>query len=950
MRQRTSLRWIAVVLSLIICPAALASAQAPAKKPITHDVYDAWKSIRGTQVSGGAVWLAYALTPQDGDGELVVRNLQTGAEHRHPRGQDPVITPDGRFVLFTIAPLKADVDQAKKDKKKPEDQPKNGLGVMTLASGEVATVDRVKSFKVPEESSRAVAYLKEAEKPAAKGEKTEEEKTAPAEKPAGETKKEKKHEPGTDLVVRELASGTETTIPEVTDYVWNTDGSRLAYAISSKAPENDGVFARAVDGATLTLLKGKGYYKGLSFDETGVQLAFVSNRDTFDRDPAPYTLYHWRAADQSAAALVTASTNGLPAGWGVSENGRLTFAEDGGELFLGTAPLPAPEPGDDVPSPINVDIWNWKDPLLQPMQKARADDETKRSYRAVVHLADRRFTQLAGEDMPEVEVSKDGARALGSSDVPYQPLISWDGSYNDVFIVNVRDGSRTQILERATFDASLSPGGNYAIYFSDADNDWSVYRLSDGRRFNLTEKLDVRFEREDWDTPNQPRPYGVAGWTPGDADVLIYDRFDIWAVKPDGTDARMITGGMGRAERLEFRYQRLDPEETFIPVTRPLLLDATNDVTKASGFYRVGFRSTAKPQKVVMLDRAFGNPIKAKDADVMVFTLSRFEEFPDLWVSDGGFADMQKVSDANPQQADYLWGTSELIDYINADGTPLRAILTKPENFDPSKRYPLLVYIYEQLTRGLHRYTAPSPGTSINVSRYVSNGYVILQPDIVYMEGYPGEAAEKCVIPAVLTVLSMGFVDPARVGIQGHSWGGFQITHLVTRTNVFRAVEAGAPVANMVSAYGGIRWGSGMSRAFQYEKTQSRIGAPPWDKTLEFVENSPIFWVEKVQTPYLTIHNDDDDAVPWYQGIEFFNALRRLGKEAYLFVYNGEKHGLRQRENQKHWTVHMAEFFDHHLKGEPMPEWMEKGVPYLQRGTRDLSAIYGKKITEDGRR
>ncbi len=235
------------------------------------------------------------------------------------------------------------------------------------------------------------------------------------------------------------------------------------------------------------------------------------------------------------------------------------------------------------------------------------------------------------------------------------------------------------------------------------------------------------------------------------------------------------------------------------------------------------------------------------------------------------------------------------------------------------------------------------------MSRYVSNGYVILQPDIVYEEGYPGEAAEKCVIPAVLKVLSMGFIDPARVGIQGHSWGGFQITHLVTRTNIFRAVEAGAPVANMISAYGGIRWGTGMSRAFQYEKTQSRIGAPPWDRSLEFIENSPIFWAEKVQTPYLTIHNDDDDAVPWYQGIEFFNALRRLDKEAYLFVFNGEKHGLRQRENQKYWTVHMAEFFDHYLLGAPMPEWMDKGVPYLERGTRDMSVFYGKKITDGGR-
>jgi dipeptidyl aminopeptidase/acylaminoacyl peptidase len=192
----------------------------------------------------------------------------------------------------------------------------------------------------------------------------------------------------------------------------------------------------------------------------------------------------------------------------------------------------------------------------------------------------------------------------------------------------------------------------------------------------------------------------------------------------------------------------------------------------------------------------------------------------------------------------------------------------------------------------------------------------------------------------------MGFIDPARIGIQGHSWGGYQITHLITRTNMFRAVEAGASVSNMISAYGGIRWETGRSRAFQYEKTQSRIGAPPWSRPLQFIENSPIFWVEKVQTPYLTMHNDEDGAVPWYQGIEFFSALRRLGKEAYLFNYNGEKHGLTQRETQKHFTVHMAEFFDYYLLGQPRPEWMDKGVRYLDRGTRDLSAIY-RTATED---
>ncbi|MBN1940224.1 MAG: S9 family peptidase, partial [Candidatus Aminicenantes bacterium] len=389
---------------------------------------------------------------------------------------------------------------------------------------------------------------------------------------------------------------------------------------------------------------------------------------------------------------------------------------------------------------------------------------------------------------------------------------------------------------------------------------------------------------------------------------------------------------------------RLDQDKPFIPAG-PLVLTATADATKASGAYRVDPAKSGDPVKIVMKDKLLAGLQKAKNADVFVHTEQRFEEFPDLWVSGPDLAAARKVSRANPQQDEYNWGKAELIEYTNADGVKLPAILIKPEDFDPSKKYPLIVYIYETLASGLHRYSAPSPGTSINNSRYVSNGYVILMPDIIYEIGYPGPSAMRCVVPAVHKVLEMGFIDPKRVGIQGHSWGGYQISYLVTQTDMFAAVQAGASVVNMTSAYGGIRWGSGMSRAFQYEKTQSRIGAPLWSRFQDYIENSPLFWADRVRTPYLSIHNDEDDAVPWYQGIEFFSALRRLGKEAYMFNYNGEKHGLRQRENQKHWTVHQDEFFDHFLLGKPRPEWMEKGVPYLERGARDVTPLYKGKAS-----
>jgi len=959
------LKWTLVLAILFLLPLTNASGQAAGKRPISYDAYNGWRSIQGTQISGDGEWLAYALTPQDGDGELVVRNLKTDKEYRRARGNAPVITVDGKFVVFTIAPVKEEVDKAKKEKKKPEEMPKNGLGIMNLATGEVTTVDRVKSFKVAEESGTFAAYLmepplkKEGEKKdeakkeleKKEPEKKEPEKKEPEKKEgekkeeAAKKKKEKKHEPGTDLIIRELATGKQATVNEVTEYVWNKPGTWLVYAVMSKKPEDDGAFVRkAADGMTIVLLKGQGNYKGFAFDEKGTQLAFTSDRDEWKNDVSPSKLYGWAEPGVSATELVSGATKGMPQGMVVSENGSLSFSKDGTKLFFGYAPPPKPEPAEDAPEPVKVDIWHWKDPDLQPMQKVNADQDKKRNFMAVVHLKEKKLVPLAGPDMPTIRLSEDAKLGLGSSDLPYRQLVSWDQDYSDYYLINVADGTRKKILDKFPGGASLSPGGNYLIYYTDRDRSWYSYRILDGKRFNLTAKLGVKFENEGHDTPDEPRPYGTPGWTDGDKTVLIYDRYDIWEVKPDGTGGERITNGVGRKSQLVFRYVRLDREEKTIPTKVPILLSTTDDRTKASGYYRVTISRAADLAKVVMLDKLFGALQKAKNAETSIFTLQRFEEFPNLWVSGQTFADRKKVSDANPQQADYIWGKSELIHYLNDDGTTLDAILTKPENFDPSKKYPLMVYIYEKLAGNLYRYVAPAPGSSsINVTRYVSNGYVILQPDIIYEIGYPGASAMKCVLPAIQKVVGEGYIDPKRIGIQGHSWGGYQISYMITQTDIFAAVEAGASVVNMTSAYGGIRWGSGMSRAFQYEKTQSRIGSPLWTRTLQFIENSPIFWAERVNTPYLTMHNDEDDAVPWYQGIEFFSALRHLGKEAYMFVYNGEKHGLRDRENMKHWAVHMDEFFDHYLNGGPKPDWMENGVPYFEKGKRDVNPLFKKE-------
>jgi len=393
-----------------------------------------------------------------------------------------------------------------------------------------------------------------------------------------------------------------------------------------------------------------------------------------------------------------------------------------------------------------------------------------------------------------------------------------------------------------------------------------------------------------------------------------------------------VTSQEGRGNHTRYRYVRLDREQRSIDPEETLLLAAFDEQTKASGYSKLDL-ADAQPRAMLMLDERVDGLRKARQGDTILLTRQSFRRSPDLWASTMDFEELSRMSSANPQQRDYLWGTAELVHYETTAGEPLSGLLYKPDNFDPETKYPMMVYFYERSSDGLHRYHRPYPGgSSINYSFYVSRGYVVFVPDIPYETGYPGQSAANAILPGIQTVVDLGFVDPERIGVQGHSWGGYQIAYLVTMTNVFACAEAGAPVTNMTSAYGGIRWGSGMSRMFQYEKTQSRIGGTLWDSRDLYLENSPVFFADKIETPLLMLHNDEDGAVPWYQGIELFVAMRRLNKPVWMLNYNGEAHGLRREENRLDFAKRMQQFFDHHLQGAPATRWISDGIPAVDKG------------------
>ncbi|MGH7554332.1 MAG: prolyl oligopeptidase family serine peptidase, partial [Longimicrobiales bacterium] len=915
-RKRTAL--IAATCLVALIPPA-ANAQAPAagaRKPLEHDVYDIWNRITSQSLSEDGAWVLYGVTSEKNDPVLHVKSLNSTATYQVERGEGGEFSDDERFVVFRLKPSKEAVKQARKEKKKPDEMPQDSLGVLDLTTGRIVRIALLKTFKTPEKSGGWLAYHLGKEPVKADSAKAPEPNpgSAGARAPQSSQGKEKKKEEGTTLVLRNLVSGEERRIPSVTLYELSDDGARLVYTTSTKDGAGDGAFAlETSSGAVQPLMTGKGDYKNLALDEPGRQVAFLANVADYEAEQSAYTLYHSDLTAKSAVKAVATTAN-APEGWWVSENGTPSFSANGQRLFFGTAPRPDPEQTDSTvleDEKVVLDVWAWTDPYLQPMQLRQLDQERRRTYQAVVNLKDGKVVQLATEDVPTINLALRGDAdiALGRSGLPYRQAVSWGEDGSDFYIVDVRTGAREQIMKYVRGNVSVSPNAKYASWFDGEKQRWFVMDLKTREVRDISQAIPQPVHNELHDSPSLPGSYGSAGWTTNDAEFLIYDKHDIWAVDPTGNAApRNVTEGAGRRDNVRFRYVSLDPEERSIDPAREIVLSAFNLWTKQDGFYRDHVRGGAEPQRLVMVDKSLGTPRKAKDADVMLLTRSSFQEFPDLYVSDPSFANLRRITDANPQQSQYSWGTSALVQWRSANGQVLQGVLYKPENFDASKQYPMMVYFYERLSDNLNNYVAPAAGgSSINISFYVSRGYLVFTPDIPYRVGYPGESAMHAVVPGVLELLDQGFVDPQRVGVQGHSWGGYQIAYMVTKTNLFRAAEAGAPVANMISAYGGIRWSSGMSRMFQYEKTQSRIGGSLWDEPLHFIENSPIFWADKVQTPLLMMHNDQDGAVPWEQGIEYFVALRRLSKPVWLLNYNGEDHGLRKETNRKDWTTRMQQ-------------------------------------------
>ena len=957
----------AFYLILILVTVVQASAQE--KKTLSIDDLTRWNKITEKVVSDDGSLIAFKTEPSEGDPVVTLYNDNADLVTSFNCATGIQASSDSRFLFFTIKPPEDEVKALKLKKTKKEDMPMDRLGIYNVASGLTDTINRLKSYKVPSKWSGWIAWQTEPvkSKTAAPGDTTGngEEKTSektggkasePASEKVSEPAREKASEPasakvkdngkkpksesadnGYTLYYRNMESGKTDSVRFVTEYIFAEEAEKLMYTTTG---DDNGlepcvaIIDLKKDKSSI-LYTGKAKYRKLALDKRGGRAAFLLSFDEKDKLGNTYSLCYWDGKGLASVAA-TGGTPGLPEGWIINENASLTFGEKTPRLYFGTSPAYQQKDTTILDEDrANVDVWHWSEGILHTAQVIRKARDMRKYYTAVYHADLKKMVQLATEERPNIQLAEkgDGPVAALFSTLPYDLESMWEGSAgNDIWLVDVMNGKADQVKENLKARVRFSPAGKYLFWYNEPDSSWYSYDVDARKQHRLTTPETLAVWDELNDVPDLPGSYPPAGWLKDDRAFLVSDRYDIWSLDPVAGRAPVNITVNGRNEAIRYRLIDFDPENEYIDPTEKQYLQGVCEDTRSEAFYSLDIGKKDIPARLTGGDFSLGTPVKAKDSDIVIYTKENFGLFPDYLLTDLSFSPEKRLTDANPQQKDFRWGTAELVSWISLDGRRIEGMLFKPEGFDPSRKYPMIVNFYEKSSTGLFSHRIPEPGRStIDYHYYTSNGYLIFNPDVYYTDGYPGQSAYNCVMPGVMKLIGEGFVDEQHIGAQGHSWGGYQVAFLATRTTLFAAIESGAPVVNMYSAYGGIRWESGLNRSMQYEHQQSRIGGSIWEAPSLYWENSPLFYVNRIETPILIMANDNDGAVPWYQGIEFFVAMRRLGKPAWLLNYNGEPHWAQKLPNRIDFQKRMSQFFNHYLKGEPMPQWMETGVPATEK-------------------
>jgi dipeptidyl aminopeptidase/acylaminoacyl peptidase len=965
-----------LLLSAFLFYASMAMAQ---KKPLDHSVYDGWQTLTERLIASNGAFVVYTVNPQEGDGFLTIQSSKGEKFITIERGYNAKISYDGNFVVCKIKPSFQQTRTARIQKKLPNDLPKDSLAIFNIATKKLEKIARVKSYKLPETASTILAYLLEKTVPETSTRKEPDSLTrvamyskmidsltkvadsmkaklqevntkglmaiAPVRgssnntaRPATETVEE-----GTELVLINLQTLAKRQMPLVSDYYIDKQGTIVVIKTTKQnnKPNSKAAIVKYNISANTadTILKGFNDAKSFAMDEAGKQIAFIAERDSSSKALQKfYGLFYYNGNNDTAINIADRFTNGMPTKHTIGEFSNTFFSKSGKRLFTGVAPI---LPLKDTTLPeferSIVDVWHYNDDDLQTVQLKNIEQNLRRSYLTWVDIDNKKIVPLANEKLERVILTNEGDGAVFYSSTDYGKRVQrqWNGQgMVDVYTVNPTTGKSTLI--QANFKGNTVPSatGNYLLMYAEKLKQFSAYNATTQQIAIVAKDIKVPLYDEENDVPDDANAYGIMGWHNNDEAVYVYDKFDIWKIDPQGKSASInITNGAGRKNNITFRNIIVDREQRFFTNNQMVLLTAFNNTNKHTGIQFIALATAPIIANATSALR-ISNIVKAENVNVFTYSTETYQQSADIRIAENVNGVVTPTNNTslyqpNAQQANYVWGTAELFKWKAYTGKITEGIVYKPENFDSTKKYPMIVYFYERNNQTLFQYRQPAPTASaLNIPFFVSRGYIVFVPDIWYTKGKPGQSAYDYIVSGTRALVKLGYVDSTKMGLQGQSWGGYQTAYLIGKTNLYAAAWAGAPVVNMFSAYGGIRW----ERQFQYEKGQSRIGATIWERTDLYIENSPLFTIPKVKTPLVIMANDADGAVPWYQGIEYFTAMRRADKKVWMLNYNNEAHNLVERRNRKDIQIREQQFFDWLLKGEKPATWLSDGVPAIMKG------------------
>lgn len=909
------------LLSLALI-SSLGSTTLSAKEALQFkDVFD-FKYAKKTQLSENGQILSFSAKPYRGNSLGHVYNLSNNKLiAKVERGTNPVINKAANWVAFTQVPTLLEKETSKK-----KSELKNNLILVNNESGEQQSFNDVKDYKLSDDGLwLAYRIDKKAEKP-----------TDEASEEANEITPDKKDN-AFELVVVNLKNETTHKLDNVFSYAISATGEQLLASQSYPDGNNNQV--------VLVELKND-FNTSVLIDEPGIvanQIAWHPVENTAALTVGNYVNDDTRRRNYSLQLLQSdalSTINSYHKDWQIGKTAKLEWSEDGKRLYFQNHPKLAAkattkEYTDEaslydfatIREHKELNVWHNNDAEIKPREEQQWNETNKnRHYQAVYHINGAKVVQLTNQELSDVALNTERTALLGYSDKPYLERVMYGGFFADYYAIDVSTGAKNEIIKDYPFKPSLSPNGKFATYFKNGQV--QLKDLGNNKVTSLTTAVQAIFADDKHDYPSAQPSYGIAGWLNDSSQVLVYSKYDIWAFNVKNQKATQLT--QGKPTNTQYRVIKLDKQQVGFKADETLLLSATNLQEKQTEVAKLNLASSAV-SKVLSGKKRFDVVKKAKNADKYLFTEQTYQQFPDFYQTDFSFKKPQRITDLNPQVNNFAWGQKpELINYKGFDGEDLQGVLIKPAGYKKGDKVPVVVYFYRYMSQRMYDFPKMELNHRPNFPMFTSNGYAVFLPDIRFEIGHPGKSSTQTMINATQKLIDLGIADPEKIGLQGHSWAGYQSAFMITETDMFKAVVSGAPVSNMTSAYSGIRLKSGLARQFQYETGQSRIGKTLFEAPELYIENSPVFFADKVNTPILIMFGDKDDAVPWHEGVQYYLALRRAGKDATFLQYEGEPHHLKKFPNQVDFSVRMMQYFDHYLKGKPAAKWMTEGEAFIE--------------------